>query len=166
MNERTHSRIAACLLLAASALAASGAVPAADIEVSDAWSRPTPPGAEVGVAYFKITNHGKGDRLVAASSPVAKRADLHISQMESGVMKMRHLDSVEVKAGSPIAFEPNGRHVMLNGLKKPLKQGETFPLVLKFANGGAVEVQVSVRNEAGGMAGQSEMNMGSMKHSQ
>jgi len=159
MNERTYSRIAACVLLAAGAFAASSAVPAADIEVSDAWARPTPPGAEVGAAYFKITNHGKSDRLVSASSPVAKRADLHISQMEGGVMKMRHLDSVEVKAGSPIAFEPSGRHVMLTGLKKPLKEGESFPLVLKFARGGSVKVQVSVRNEAGGMGGHPEMNM-------
>lgn len=160
MKKRTPIRIAARLLLAAGALGASAVVLAADIEVSDAWSRPTPPGAEVGVAYFKITNHGKSDRLVSASSPVAKRAELHISQMEGGVMKMRHLDSVELKAGSPIVFEPSGRHVMLTGLKKPLKQGESFPLVLKFANGGSVKVQVSVRNEGGGMDGRPEMDMG------
>jgi len=165
MNERIPGRIAARLLFAAGALAASVAAPAADIVVSGAWSRPTPPGIEVGVAYFTIANHGKSDRLVGASSPIAKRAELHVSQMEGGVMKMRHLNAVEVKAGAPTAFEPNGRHVMLTGLKKPLKQGESFPLILKFANGGSVEVQVKVGDRTG-MAGHSEMNMGgSMKPS-
>ncbi|MGB5080447.1 MAG: copper chaperone PCu(A)C, partial [Burkholderiales bacterium] len=157
---RTHSRIAACLLIAAGALAAGGAATAADIEVGDAWSRPTPPGVEVGVAYFTITNHGRNDRLLAASSPVAKRADLHLSRMEGGVMKMRHLDSVEVRAGSPTAFEPNGRHVMLTGLKRQLKRGERFPLVLKFSNAGSVEVQVRVGEAGGGHA----MDPSNMKH--
>lgn len=152
MNERINRRIAACLLLAAGTLATSAAALASDIEVSGAWSRPTPPGIEVGVAYFKIANHGKSDRLVGASSPIARRAELHISQMEGGVMKMRHLEAVEVNPGSPTAFEPNGRHVMLRGLKKPLKQGETFPLVLKFANGGSVEVQVRVEEAGAGHA--------------
>jgi copper(I)-binding protein len=150
MNERTHGRIAACLLIAA--LAASGGARAAGIEVGDAWSRPSPPGVDVGVAYFTITNHGRNDRLVGASSPVARRAELHVSRMEGGVMKMRPLDSVEVETGSPTAFEPNGRHVMLTGLKKPLKRGESFPLVLEFANAGSVEVQVRVGEAGGGDA--------------
>ena len=111
------------------------------------------------MAYFTITNHGKNDRLIAASSPVAGHAELHISRMDAGVMKMRHLDAVEVKAGSPTVFEPSGKHVMLMGLKKPLKKGESFPLVLKFAKAGSVEIQVKV-GDMGGVAGHSEMDMG------
>jgi copper(I)-binding protein len=149
------------LLLAAGALAASDVTHASDIGISNAWSRPTPPGADVGVAYFTLASHGKTDRLVAASSPVAKRAELHISEMEGGVMKMRPLDSVEVKAGASVAFEPGGRHVMLMGLKKPLKRGDSFPLVLKFARSKPLTVQVKV-GEPDGMAGHMDMNMGSM----
>lgn len=159
MSERTLSRIASCLALAAGALAAGGAALAGDIEVVDAWSRPTPPGAEAGVVYFTITNRGRSDRLVGASSPVAERAELHISQMEGGVMKMRPLAAVEVKKGAPTSFEPSGRHVMLTGLRKPLKRGDAFPLVLRFAKAGSVKVQVRV-GQAGAISGHPEMNMG------
>jgi len=159
MKERPHGRIAASMFLAVGALIASGAGLAADIEIGDAWSRPTPPGVDVGAAYFTITSRGRNyDRLVGVSSPIAKRAELHVSRMEGGVMKMRHLNAVEVKPGTPTAFEPSGRHVMLVGLKKPLKRGESFPLVLKFANAGSVEVQVKV-GDKGGTAAASGMNM-------
>jgi periplasmic copper chaperone A len=122
-----------------------GAAPAQGIQVVDAWSRPTPPGTEVGVAYFTIRNGGKSDRLLSASSPVAKRADLHVSSVKDGVTKMQHLSEVAVGGGTSTSFEPNGRHVMLTGLRRPLKQGEVFPLTLTFANAGPVETRVRVR---------------------
>ena len=149
MSERNASRSAGCLLLTLGALIASGGAYADGIQVTEAWSRPTPPGIDVGVAYFVIDNQGRNDRLVGVSSPVAKRAELHISQMEGGVMRMKHLEAVEVKSGVPTSFEPSGRHVMLTGLKQPLKEGDAFPLVLSFANAGPVKVQVHVRGTSG-----------------
>jgi copper(I)-binding protein len=166
MIERNANRIAGCLVLTLGALIASGGASADTIQVAEAWSRPTPPGIEVGVAYFVINNRGKDDRLVGASSPVAKRAELHISQMEGGVMKMKPLDAVEVRSGVPTSFEPSGRHVMLVGLKQPLKAGEVFPLVLNFANAGPVKVQVRVKGAAGGGEGVHGTDHSKMKHTQ
>ncbi len=133
-----------CLALALGA-AISGGASAQAIQVVDAWSRPTPPGIDVGVAYFTIRNGGKGDRLLRVSSPLAKRAELHVSAMKDGVMKMEGLGSVDVGSGAPVAFEPRGRHVMLVGLKHPLKEGDVFPLTLTFANAGPVQTSVRVR---------------------
>src|SRR6266700_8441090 len=149
MIERHAIRNGSCLVLTLVAPSTSGGVSAGDIQVTQAWSRPTPPGADVGVAYFVINNQGRNDRLVGASAPVAKRAGLHISGMEGGVMKMRPLDAVEVRGGVATSFQPSGRHVMLTGLKRPLKAGEVFPLVLDFANAGPVKVQVRVKGTAG-----------------
>src|SRR5882672_12594634 len=153
MSERNAGRVAGCLVLIVGALITGSGARADNIQVTEAWSRPTPPGIEVGVAYFVINNRGGNDRLTGASSPVAKRAELHISQMESGIMKMKHLDTVEVRSGVPTSFEPSGRHVMLVGLKQPLKAGEVFPLVLKFANAGPIKVQVRVMGAAGTVEG-------------
>jgi hypothetical protein len=125
--------------------AAPAGVSAQGIQVVDAWSRPTPPGVDVGVAYFTIRNSGKGDRLLRAFSPIAKRAELHVSVMKEGVMRMEGLSAVDVGSGAPMAFEPNGRHVMLMGLKRPLKEGDAFPLTLTFANAGPVQTSVRVR---------------------
>jgi copper(I)-binding protein len=115
------------------------------VQVVDAWSRPTPPGMDVGVAYFTIRNGGKSDRLLRVSSPVAKRAELHVSAMKDGVMRMQGLGSIDIGSGMPTSFEPNGKHVMLVGLKRALKAGDVFPLVLTFANAGTVEAKVQVR---------------------
>jgi len=166
MSERNASRIAGCLVLTLAALIASGGASADNIQVTEAWSRPTPPGIEVGVAYFVINNRGKDDRLLGASSPVARSAELHVSQMEGGVMKMKHLDAVEVRSGVPTSFAPSGRHVMLTGLKRPLKAGDVFPLVLNFANAGPVKVQVHVRRPASAGEGGHGADYSKMKHSQ
>ena len=141
---------------------------AGGMHVQDAWSRPTPPGIEVGVAYFTIKNDGQNDRLLGAVSPVAERAELHISRMQGGVMTMEHLDAVDVKQGEPVAFSPNGRHVMLLGLKKPLKVGDSFPVTLNFEKAGAVKVEVHVQDMAskgeGHRMGHSGMDHSKMHH--
>jgi copper(I)-binding protein len=150
------------LLLSLAAAIPLGAS-AQGIQVVDAWSRPTPPGIDVGVAYFTIRNAGKSDRLLRVSSPVAKRAELHVSAMKNDVMKMEGMDSVEVASGVPTSFEPNGRHVMLTGLKRPLKEGEVFPLTLTFANAGQIRTSVRVRG-ADGMDKSHTMAPSQMKH--
>src|SRR5689334_10904512 len=146
------------------ALATALPTPAAaqSIEVLDAWSRPTPPGIDVGVAYFTIRNEGKSDRLLRVSSPVARSAELHVSAMKDGVMKMEGLASVDVGSGAPVAFEPSGRHVMLVGLKHPLKAGDVFPLTLTFANAGRVRASVRVRGADGEDKGHSGASPGMM----
>jgi len=39
-----------------------------------------------------------------------------------------------------VAFDPGGMHIMLVGLKQPLKEGQTFPLTLTFRKAGKVDV--------------------------
>jgi len=150
--------MSARILLISLSLALGLAIPSAAraqaIQVVDAWSRPTPPGIDVGVAYFTIRNAGKSDRLLRVSTPVAASAELHVSAMTNGVMKMEGLSSVEVGA-APVAFEPSGRHVMLMGLKHPLKEGDVFPLTLTFENAGAVRTRVKVRGTDGKGTGHS-----------
>lgn len=133
------------------------------IRVVDAWSRPTPPGMDVGVAYFTIRNAGKSDRLLRVSSPVARSAELHVSAMKDGVMKMESLASVDVGSGAPVAFEPSGRHVMLMGLKRPLKEGDVFPLTLTFANAGQVQTSVRVRGADGKEKGRPDASSGMVR---
>ena len=146
MSARTLRRICWALALG---VAAPGAVLAQGIQILDAWSRPTPPGMDVGVAYFTIRNPGKSDRLLGVSTPRANRAEMHVSIMKDGVMKMQPLGPVDIGSGATTSFEPSARHVMLLGLKRALKEGEAFPLVLTFANAGPVSANVRVRGSDG-----------------
>jgi periplasmic copper chaperone A len=66
-------------------------------------------------------------------------------------MKMRPVDSVALDPGKPVTFKPGGYHVMLTGLKSPLKAGDSLPLTFTFEH--AQPITVSVQVEAAGAAG-------------
>lgn len=115
------------------------------LHISDAWARATAGQAANGAAYLTIANHGTAaDRLVAAASPVARTVELHTHLMDNGVMRMRPVEAIEVDPGTPTVLQPSGLHVMLIGLVQPLREGESFPLTLRFAQGGERTVQVRV----------------------
>lgn len=115
------------------------------LTIEDAWARASAGPAKTGAAYVTITNGGaETDRLIAVTTPVAKKAAVHAHTMDGGVMKMRPVEAVEVNPGEPTVFMPGGLHVMLMGLKAPLVEGNTFPLTLAFERSGIVEVRVRV----------------------
>ncbi len=122
---------------------------AADIKIENAQAFETSEGMKNGAALFTITNDGKeADKLVAASTPVTDHAEIHEMSEENGVMKMGKVDSVTVEAGKSVTFSPDGYHVMLMGLKAPLKAGSEFPLTLKFEHAGDVETKVTVKSRS------------------
>lgn len=156
MRRHVHPNLLSILLLAASGIGGgpgAGAAPKpADVRglpagtprVEQPWSRPTAPGVGVGVGYMVIVNPGKADALIAASSPVAERVELHLTQFEGGMMRMRQVGRVELPAGATVRLEPGGLHMMLIGLKQPLAEGAAVPLVLRFEKAGEVRVELKV----------------------
>ena len=118
-----------------------------DITVSAAWSRATPIDAPTAVGYLTVSNHGeKPDRLLSADSPVAGQVSLHQMSMTGGVMRMRPMvGGLEIAPGATISLNPNGDHLMFEGLKRPFRPGELVPIVLHFQHAGAVRVGVTVR---------------------
>lgn len=131
----------ALLLAALLVLAPLAAV--AQVDVTAPWARATAPGAQTGAAYLTLAAPA-GDRLVGAETPVARTAELHTHLMEGGIARMREVDAVEVPAGRPVALAPGGLHVMLIGLNRQLRRGETFPLILVFEKAGRVAAEVRV----------------------
>lgn len=115
------------------------------ISIELPWARELPPVAPNGAAYLRIENGGDTSvRIVSGYSPVAGRVEIHAHEMDAGVMKMRHLHSLDVPAQGSVAFEPGGLHLMLIGLKEPLVAGKEFPLTLVFEDGGEIEVPVQI----------------------
>jgi periplasmic copper chaperone A len=130
--------------LALSFAAATAHAQAPGVEVQKAWARATPGGARTGAVYMTLTAKGGSDRLVGVASPVAGEAQLHEMSMEGGVMRMRPLPAIELKAGVATVLKPGGMHVMLIGLKHPLARGDSFPLTLRFEKAGEQTVEVHV----------------------
>jgi periplasmic copper chaperone A len=134
------------LLSAPAALAADHG----GIAVMQAWTRASPGQAPNGAVYFVIRNAGpSADVLTGAYCEVAQKTELHESMMSGAMMQMKPLAEVPIPAGQAVEFKPGGRHVMLMGLKAPLKEGDHFPLTLDFKSAGAQTVEVAVVGVAG-----------------
>ena len=143
--------VAFCALLLpwpAGAAEVNTATPSGKFVIEGAWARPTPEGTSISAGYLKITNHGDApDVLLGASTPVADSAELHESAMTAdGVMTMRALEhGLEIKPGETVELKPAGAHIMILGVKKPLKDGDTIPVNLNFKTAGLVEVPFAIK---------------------
>ena len=118
---------------------------ASAIHVENTWARATPARAKTAAAYVTVINTGRsGDRLLSATTPVAQTVQFHKESEENGISRMRALSSVELDPGAKVVFKPGDMHMMMTGLKQPLKEGETFPLTLQFEKAGKIEINVPV----------------------
>ena len=136
---------AAFLIASAFGPAAAEDVMAGSLMLHQPWARASIGQAKAGAAYLTIANKGEEtDRLIAAETPAAKVAQLHTHLMKDGVMKMRKVEAVEIAPGEPVVFRPGGLHIMMMGLKAPLREGESFPVTLIFEKAGRVEISVTV----------------------
>jgi copper(I)-binding protein len=143
-----HHLIAGVSLSLAAFVAQAHSFKLGAIEIGHPYARATAPGQPSGGGYLTLNNGGANDRLLSASAEVSKAVELHTMTMEGDVMRMRQVDAIELPAGKAVELKPGGLHIMFIGLKAPLKQGDKFPLKLKFEKAGEVTVQVNV--EAGG----------------
>lgn len=128
-------------------MAAGGAALAEDsgIRIDQVWARATPGAAKTAAIYLTVTNAGTtSDTLIAASTPTADKSELHFMKMENGIMEMRPVPSIAIAPGKSVVLEPNGYHIMLVGLKAPLKEGDKVPLTLAFEHAGTQQVTASV----------------------
>lgn len=136
-------------LLSPSLLAMGHEYQVGDVHIEHPWSREMPPVAPTAAAYFVVHNQGAtADRLVDVQSPLAGKAEFHQHvQVEDGVMQMQQVRDVEIPAGGEVRFEPMGYHVMLFDLKQQARDGERFPLTLRFEKAGSVELEVAVQKD-------------------
>ncbi|MDP2154779.1 MAG: copper chaperone PCu(A)C [Sulfuricella sp.] len=153
-------RIAACVLatlIAAPVLAGSAAE---SVSANEPFVRMVPPGMTNTGAFMVLKNaDSKDHKVVKAESPVAKAVELHTHTNEGGVMKMRPVKDIEIKAKGEAVLKPGSLHVMLIGLKQDLKEGDNVAITLTFEDGSSKKVEAPVRKI------QTEMKMKmEMKH--
>jgi copper(I)-binding protein len=142
--------LAVALLAAApAALLAGPAVAqethAGDLMIKDAVVRAMPPGVPNTSGYLTIVNAGaKPDALVSASCDCARSVEPHLSHVMDGQAMMMPTGPVTVPAKGQVSFSPGGYHLMVMGLKTPLKDGSVQEMTLKFRHAGSVKVPFRV----------------------
>ncbi len=150
-------------LMCACAVAFGHGAQVGDIAIGHPSASPSIPGTSNGAAYLaSIENKGAvADRLVRASTPMAARVEIHTMNLDAqGVMRMREVDGIALAPGAKVQLKAGaGLHLMLMGLKEPLKEDASFPLTLEFERAGKVEVKVIVgQPKPGGAAAGGHMH--------
>ncbi|MDH5396217.1 MAG: copper chaperone PCu(A)C [Gammaproteobacteria bacterium] len=131
-------------------LFAANTVFADSVTVKDAYVRAVPQGQPNSAAFMVIENKSAKDlALVNARSNVSDVVELHTHTKENGMMKMRPVKKIPVKAGSETVLKPGGLHVMFIGIKQELNVGDKVDLQLEFDNGTFIKLSVPVKMVAG-----------------
>jgi copper(I)-binding protein len=136
------TRIVALLCMAIGTGALAG-----EIVVVDPYVRMVPQGVPTTGAFMLIKNTGNADRkLLRVDSSAAKTVELHSHINDNGVMKMRQVRELEIKAKGQTELKPGSYHVMMIDLRQALQEGEKVPLTLSFDDGSSEKVEAVVRN--------------------
>ncbi len=123
------------------------------IRIQDGYARGANP--KSGAAFMVIENAGTtACKLMGATTDAADKAELHTSRDEGGGMKMIATGPIEIGPGESHALARGGDHIMLMGVKQPLKDGESLALTLDMGDCGLVAVTVPVDNQRKPAAGQ------------
>ena len=116
------------------------------IEIETSWARPLPATAVNGAAYLSLKNTGDSEiSIVSAEASISDRVQIHTHVHENGLMKMKHLHSLNVMPNEVVVFQPGKMHFMLMGLQKQLVEGDEFDLELMLEGGEKVHVMVTVK---------------------
>lgn len=117
------------------------------IEISNARINPPLPGQSTGVAFMRFENHGDDDRLLAITSPISGRIELHTHLNEDGVMKMRRVEGIALPHHEKVDLKPGSFHVMIFETEVALGDEAVLTLDFEIADDLTVVAPVVMRGE-------------------
>jgi copper(I)-binding protein len=163
--KRLSLALALAALAAGFSTAALAAGAADTITAVGPFVRLAPPGAQATGAFMVLKNNGDKDvKVVKASSPAARIAELHEHINDGGVMKMRPVAAIDIKAKGEAVLKPGGLHVMLIDLTAPMKEGDKIAITFGFDDGSSKQVDVPVMRPAPMPAGPAPAPMDHSAH--
>jgi len=116
------------------------------IEVEDAWIRAMPPTGKTTAAFMVIENSTAHEMILkSAACDVADMVQIHTMEQDGEIIKMKEIPELSIPANGKRMLAPKGYHIMLIGLLRPIKENETIPITLDFADGSSVVVGAVVR---------------------
>ena len=146
MSNLFSSGVSVTLLLSSIVASIACANDNLEVVIDKPYARESIPGTSISSAYMTITNKSASSvKLVAASSEVSKRVEIHQHTMTDGLMRMRQVDYVEILAKNSKTFQPSGLHLMIFDLKQPLKAQENVIITLHFDNQASIDVNYTVK---------------------
>ena len=120
--------------------------------IQNVWIKENPFNHLMTAGYLTIHNKSNSDtKLIAVSSSIAERIEIHQMSMDNDIMKMRQLkDGLIIPANTITYLKPGEFHLMFFGLKKQMTPMETYVINLTFKNLGTVAVHALVKPSENG----------------
>jgi len=125
------------------------------IKIRNAWIAPTVEGQDVAAAYMTIETPVTAS-LISIYCPIAQRVEFHetIKDAESAFKRTRPIKyPITFSPSFVYKLEPNGKRILLIGLKQPLKLGDKVPFTLQLKSSmynnttnAAITTMIPVRN--------------------
>jgi copper(I)-binding protein len=118
------------------------------VEIREPWARPSSSHLLQAAGFLTVANKGsEPDRLVGASSPAAASIEIQAIKVVGANLRMQpRADGLVIHGGVTMTMKPRGYHLLLNGLKVPLRTGARLPVTLTFEKAGAIDVEFSVKS--------------------
>ena len=136
------------------------------LTITDGWAKATD---EMMSAVFGtlVNNSDQALHLTGGSCDVASALEMHeFVKNDAGAMVMqRKPDGFTIAPGASLTLEPGGNHLMLLGLRAPLRNGDPLTVTVE-TNLGAVPLTVMIRSFDGANESYDpSMGESSMSHS-
>lgn len=120
------------------------------LSLKDGWVKSAPGGM---TAIFGTLDNPTGQDITVLSgaSPVAGMVELHEVVTVNGAAKMRpKTGGFMIPAHGGHVLRPGGDHIMIMGLRRAVKAGDTVTAILTLKDGATVEVSAIGKDYAGG----------------
>ena len=117
--------------------------------ISNLWIKEPIGNHSMTSGYFKIKNTNAYDeRLIAITSNIAKKSEIHEMIVDNDIMKMNVLnDGLKIPANSIVHLKPGSYHVMFMKLYKKLKIMSTHKINLNFEKAGQLNIDFPVHKK-------------------
>ena len=86
------------------------------------------------VGYFRVQGGPQPVQLVAVTTDLAQRVEMHESVRENGVMTMKPITSADVPAKGELVFKQGGKHLMIWGINGAAVRAGKLPMAFVFTN--------------------------------
>jgi copper(I)-binding protein len=146
---RMQRRAVATTAFLMTLVAACGGTRGGSLEITDSWAPSTPPNAETAAVYLTVENGtADGDRLISVESDACGSVELHATQLEDGIMRMRPAspDLLEIPSDGTLEMVPGGLHVMCIDPTEPFTTGGQVHLTAHFEKAGSLAITTPIEN--------------------
>ena len=86
------------------------------------------------VGYFRVQGGPRDVQLVAVTSDLAQRVEMHETVRENGMTAMKPLASADVPAKGELVFKQGGKHLMIWNINGAAVRAGKLPMAFVFTN--------------------------------